>query len=77
MSARGHRPKATPASGMEVGAPAHFSFYGVGEWTTQASRDPADTVIFDMAIDSWIANGFPGMRVGTVSGLRNERKASR
>jgi hypothetical protein len=79
MSARGHRPRQSTNQDISsvVGSVSHFSFYGVGDYTRGASQDPAETVLFDMALDSWIGKGFAGMSVADVSGLRKERQASR
>ena len=77
MSARGHAPRTTPDDQrVFVGGVNHHLAAGVGQWTINASRDPADIVIFDDMLESWISAGFAGMDTRQVSALKAERKAS-
>lgn len=67
MSARGHRPiggflterdRLARDHSNQIGGINHHRLVGAGEWTVNATRDPADHVIFDEMLDEWITAGF-------------------
>ena len=78
MSARNRQPRLSEKTDHSrlVGHRGRMVWVGVGDYTRQASRDPAELITFDETVTEYLRNGF-GDNLTEAWALYRERMAAR